>query len=141
MIAPICKHQNFKGVGSVRGVKRFKCLDCGVTFSAPKPKPLGDMTVNLSKAKLALRTLTEGMSIRATERTTGIHRDTLCKLIVLFGTACRRLLDDRMRGLKLTHLQFDEQWTFVGKKQSRLTVDEKATCFDKGDIYLWTCVE
>lgn len=79
MIAPTCKHQNFKGVGSVRGVKRYKCCDCGVTFSAAKPKPLGDMRVDLDKAKLALRMLTEGMSIRATERTTGIHRDTLCK--------------------------------------------------------------
>src|SRR3990172_7291249 len=110
MIAPTCKHQNFKSVGSVRGVKRFKCCDCGVTFSAAKPKPLGDMTVNLDKAKLALRMLTEGMSIRATERTTSINRNTLCKLVVLFGTACRKFLDERMRGLKLTHLQFDEQW-------------------------------
>jgi IS1 family transposase len=81
------------------------------------------------------------MSIRPTERTTGVHRDTLCKLIVLFGTACRRFLDDRMRGLKLTHLQFDEQWTYVFKKQSRLSVIEKETSYDQGDIYLWTCVD
>ncbi|MCA9125018.1 MAG: hypothetical protein H6822_19740 [Planctomycetaceae bacterium] len=141
MIATTCKHHNFKSVGSVRGVKRYKCCDCGVTFSAAKQKPLGDMTVDLNKAKLALRMLTEGMSIRATERTTSIHRDTLCKMIVLFGTACRKFLDDRMHGLKMTHLQFDEQWTFVGKKQSRLTVDEKETCFNMGDIYLWTCVD
>ena len=71
------------------------------------------MTVDVENAKLALRMLTEGMSIRATERTTGIHRDTLCKLVVLFGTVCRKFLDERMRGLKLTHLQFDEQWTYV----------------------------
>lgn len=32
------------------------------------------MTVNLVKAKLALRMLTEGMSIRATERVTGGYR-------------------------------------------------------------------
>ena len=99
------------------------------------------MSDGMSKAKLALRMLTEGMSIRATERTTGIHRDTPCKLIVLFGTACRRFLEARMHGLKLTHLQFDEQWTFVAKKQSRLTIEEKATCRDVGDIYLWTCVD
>lgn len=141
MIAPVCKHQNSKSVGSVRGVKRFKCCDCGVTFSAPKTNPLGDMRVDLDKAKLALRMLTEGMSMRSTERTTGIHRATLSKLIVLFGTACRKFMDDRMTGLKLTHLQFDEQWTFVFKKQARLTIEEKATRHDIGDVYLWTCVD
>jgi len=46
-----------------------------------------------------------------------------------------------MRGLKLDHLEFDEQWTFVAKKQARLTVTERETCHDKGDIYLWTAVD
>ena len=53
----------------------------------------------------------------------------------LLGERCRSFLDDRMKDLELTHLQFDEQWTFVGKKQSRLTVDEKDTCHDLGDMY------
>ncbi len=46
-----------------------------------------------------------------------------------------------MHSLKLTHLQFDEQWTFVQKKQARLTVDEKRECHDIGDMYLWTCID
>ena len=85
--------------------------------------------------------LTAGMSIRATERTTGLHRDTICKLLVPFGTTCRKFMDVNMRGLKLTHLQFDEQWTWVGRKQARLTVDEKRERHDIGDVYIWTCVD
>jgi hypothetical protein len=81
------------------------------------------------------------MSSRATERTTGLHRDTICKLVVLFGNACRRFLDHRMRGLTLTHLQFDEQWTWVGRKQARLTLDERAELHDQGDVYIWTCID
>ncbi len=69
------------------------------------------MRVPVDNAKLALRLLIEGMSVRATERITGLHRDTICKLIVHFGDACQRFLDKQMRGLTLTHLQFDEQWT------------------------------
>ena len=46
-----------------------------------------------------------------------------------------------MRGLTLGHLQFDEQWTYVAKKQARLTVTEKEESFDQGDIYLWTCID
>ncbi len=99
------------------------------------------MRVSIDNAKLALRLLTEGMSIRATERVTGLHRDTICKLVVLFGDACQKFLDKRMCNLTLTHLEFDEQWTFVGKKQSRLTVEERATCCDQGDMLLWTCID
>lgn len=43
------------------------------------------MRIPVEMAKLALRLLTEGMWIRATERITGLHRDTICKLIVFFG--------------------------------------------------------
>jgi IS1 family transposase len=103
--------------------------------------PLGPMRVDLDKAKLGLRMLTEGMSIRATERTTGVNRNTLCKLVVYFGDACKAFMDRNMRGLKLTHLQFDEQWTWVGRKQSRLTATEKAEKHDVGDVYIWTCID
>lgn len=89
----------------------------------------------------ALHRLVEGSSIRSVERLTSIHRDTICRLIVRFGDKCRAFMDERMQGLTLDHCQVDEQWTFVGKKQARLTVDEKQSCHDKGDIYLWVAVD
>ncbi len=91
--------------------------------------------------KICSRLLVEGSSIRSAERVTGINRNTICKLLVHFGTRCQEFLDQRMRGLKLTHLQFDEQWTYVAKKQSRLTMEERERCHDIGDIYLWTCID
>jgi IS1 family transposase len=100
------------------------------------------MRLPVKDAKLALRLLLEGGSIRSTERITGIHRDTICRLIVRFGDACRDFLDERMKGLTLTHLQFDEQWTYIAKKQSRLTAQQRESCCDVGDIYyLWTCID
>ncbi len=142
MIAPACRHEESKKHGKDRhGNQRFRCKLCGATWVEEQHKPLGNMRVSVADAKLALRLLTEGMSIRATERTIGLHRDTICKLIVFFGDACQRFLDQRMRGLTLSHLEFDEQWTFVAKKQSRLPVEEKVTRHDQGDMYLWTCVD
>src|SRR5688500_18938870 len=127
MIAPTCQHKRKTSKGKDRkGQQRWACKDCGVSFTDYAPKPLGDMRVDLDKAKLALRLLVEGMSIRATERTTGVEKKTICKLLVIFGQACQRFLDDQMRGLKLTHLQFDEQHMTVLKKQARLTITEKA---------------
>lgn len=143
MIAPICTHSEVRTNGKDRhGNTRYRCRLCGKSWVEAKvSKPLGRMTLPVDKAKNVLRLLTEGMSIRGTERATGVNRNTICKLIVLFGDRCRAFLDARMRNLTLTHLQFDEQWTYVYKKQSRLTVTEKAETSEIGDIYLWTCID
>ena len=142
MICSACDHSSSQKYGKDRhGNQRFRCNLCGQTWIQEQRKPLGTMRVPLESAKLVLRLLVEGSSIRAAERVTGIHRDTICKLVVYFGNACERFLDQRMRGLNLSHLQFDEQWTFVFKKQSRLTTIEREESSEQGDVYLWTCID
>lgn len=91
--------------------------------------------------KLCLRLLTEGNSIRGTARIAGVDKDTVCKLILDFGGCAQRFLDDVLNGLELEHLECDEIWSYVGKKQARLTVDEKAERGDIGDVYLFTAVD
>jgi IS1 family transposase len=89
---------------------------------------------------MVLRLLAEGNSIRSTERLTGVQKKTVMRLLVRFGNACRQFLDEEMRGLKLEHLQIDEVWTFVGKKQARVHVDERQTS-QQGDTYLWVAID
>jgi IS1 family transposase/transposase-like protein len=137
-----CGHPEFQRFGRNRnGSLRLRCKICGKTFTEAQDKPLGRMTVPVADAKMVLRLLVEGSSIRSAERLTGVHRDTICKLLVYFGEACRRFLDRRMQNLRLTYLQFDEQWTYVYKKQSRLTTTEREESSEQGDIYLWTCID
>ncbi len=93
------------------------------------------------RQKQVLHMLVEGSSIRATERITGIHRDTICRLMVRFGDGCRQLMDEQFRGLQLKHLELDEIWTFVLKKQGRLTTEERQERADIGDMYLWTALD
>jgi hypothetical protein len=38
-------------------------------------------------------------------------------------------------------LQFDEQWTYVAKKQPRLTPIEREESSEVGDMYVWTCID
>jgi IS1 family transposase len=71
-----------------------------------------------------LHLLVEGTSLRSVTRLTGVHRTTAMRLLVRAGRACRRLLDRRMVGLRLDHLECDEIWTFVLKKQAHLQGDE-----------------
>ena len=44
------------------------------------------------------------------------------------------LLDTRLRNLGPSYIQADEAWTFVQKKQARLTVADPA---ERGDQYVW----
>ena len=46
-------------------------------------------------------------SIRSIERLSGIHRDTIMRLGVRVGEACRTILDEKMRGLNCSRLESD----------------------------------
>ena len=88
-----------------------------------------------------LNLLVEGNSVRSVNRLTGAHLQTILDLLVKFGGQCREFLDREMRDLTCEHLELDEQWTYVAKKQSRLTVDERAERHDIGDMFLWLAVD
>ena len=71
-----------------------------------------------------LHQLVEGSSLRSVTRLTGIHRTTIMKLMLKAGDAIREFLNARMLNLELNHLECDEIWTFVRKKQGRLKPEE-----------------
>jgi IS1 family transposase len=77
--------------------------------------------------------LTEGCAIRATERLTGVHRDTVMRLGLRVGEGCERLHDRMMRDLNVNLIQLDEQWDFIGKKQRRVRQSDPA---EMGDCWL-----
>jgi IS1 family transposase len=68
----------------------------------------------------AIATLCEGVSIRATERLTGVNRGTILSLGVRVGDGCAVLHDAMMRGLHVSRIELDEAWSFVAKKQRHL---------------------
>jgi transposase-like protein len=87
-----------------------------------------------------LNALVEGVSIRSTERMTQIHRDTILRLLVSVGDHCHRFLDERLRGFHSQHLQLDEIWTFVRKKERRLSEMERLNP-DIGDQYVFVAID
>ena len=96
--------------------------------------------LKVEKQKLCLKMLIEGSSIRSVERTTGVHRDTIMRLMVRFGTGCQKLLDESLRNLSLRHVELDEQWTWVAKKNANCTPEEKASGV-VGDQYLFVALD
>ena len=69
--------------------------------------------------------LVEGCSIRSIERMYDVHRDTVTRLLVRTGDHCITILDDVMRDIPAGTFQCDEIWCFVGKKDKRLTEQER----------------
>lgn len=78
--------------------------------------------------------LTEGVSNRAPERPTGVHRDTIMRLGVRIGEGYAELHDRMMVNLQVGRVELDEAWSYVGKKQRKVTQAESA---DKGDQYVF----
>jgi hypothetical protein len=78
--------------------------------------------VPLSRRVQIINCLVEGNSIRSTERMTGTHRDTICRLLVEVGAGCAQLMDEQMRYLRCRRIEVDEIWAYVGKKQRHMTV-------------------
>jgi hypothetical protein len=72
----------------------------------------------------AIAALTEGVSVRATERLTGVNRGTILSLGVRIGQGCAVLHDRLMRDLNVSRIELDEAWSFVAKKQARLTPED-----------------
>lgn len=90
--------------------------------------------LNTEKKVAAVSMLCEGNSIRAIERMTGIHRDTIMRLGVRMGEACAKLQDEKMRNVQSAEIQIDEIWGFVGKKRRQTKAWERGV----GDV--WTFI-
>jgi IS1 family transposase len=91
-----------------------------------------------TKQVAIISALAEGSSIRSVERITGVHRDTIMRLGVRVGKGCANLLDQKMRNLSCEHLQFDELWGFIGKKQKHVQPDDNPDC---GDVWTFCAID
>ncbi len=87
-----------------------------------------------------LHLLVEGASLRSIARLTGIHRTTTMKIALRVGASLRAFMDRRMRNLDLKHLECDEIWTFVKKKQGRLR-EQELQDNRIGDQYLFVALD
>jgi len=126
------KHRN--------GLLRFRCRQCRRTFTQPHEKPLGRMTVPMEKAALALQLLLEGASIRSTERITGLHRDTIGRLLMLTGERCEKFMGRMIHGVPVNDVQADEIWGYVFKKEGHKRPEEAGDA-SIGDAYCFVAME
>jgi IS1 family transposase len=95
--------------------------------------------LSLDEKATVIHALAEGAAIRAVERMTGIHRDTIMRLGVKVGENCAAIMDSEMRNLQTKLLQFDEIWGFVGMKQKHTKPADRRD--GKGDCWTFVAVD
>ena len=93
----------------------------------------------IEKRAQILGCLTEGMSMRATSCLCDVSINTVTKLVIDVGTACDVYQNKKLRNLPCKHLQLDEIWSFVKKKEKRIPMGERAR--GEGDCWTWTAID
>jgi IS1 family transposase len=80
------------------------------------------MNVLSREKRLAvLAALVDGNSERAIDRMTGVNRITVSRVAMRCGRGAINLHDRVVRNLSCSMIQADEIWSYVGKKQKRVT--------------------
>ncbi len=109
---------------------------------AKPPKSKGDQmasVLNKEKQIAVVQLLVEGNSVWSISRITGVNLRTCLRILVRLGNACQSLLDERMRDLSLRHIQCDEIWTYVQKKQARVPLSSADPTI--GDQFVYVALD
>lgn len=90
--------------------------------------------LSLDRQAAVIRALSEGNSVRATSRLTGVSKTTILTLLRNVGAHCKNYHDRMVKNVPATRVQLDELWAFVGMKKKRASLEAR----EKGMGDVWT---
>lgn len=144
MIASVCQHDRRRTNGKTKaGTIRFRCLDCGKSFTA-STETLDGMRIGLDRAAQIIHLLVEGMSIRSIARFMKTDEETILDLLVLVGGRCKRFMKETFVNVQVSEVQCDEIWGFIGMKEKTAKhkrANLKEVDESMGDAYCFTAIE
>ena len=132
-----CQIQAFKFGFNPQGLQRYRCKQCGKTFSDIPERPLDSLRIPTDKAVQIVNMLVEGVGVRATARLARVHRDTVLNVLEVVGRKCKRLMDTRVRNHPFEYVQVDELFSFVWCKEKN-NADHRRS---RGDQYTFLGVD
>jgi len=127
-VNPECPDRGQRGLGNVsvrkgKGGGRWRvlrCSTCRTEFSERKGTPLWGTRMPPDKAEAIAKHLKEGCGIRKTARLVGASKDGVTNMAIRLGLHARSMHDKWVVGIDVQEAQFDEKWSFVGKKAEAL---------------------
>ncbi len=138
MKCPTCKADAQRFGTNRNGSQRFRCVECKKTFSAKLTDRVEGSTIPLDQVEKVLQLLIEGCSVRSAERISGLHRDTILKLLVTAGEKREKLMGRFIVNVPVKDVECDELFAFVQKKQKRVKPDDDPSY---GDAYTFVAIE
>lgn len=103
-------------------IRYLRCNHCSYEFSERRGSALYNTKISEARAENVIDHLRQGCGFRATVSLTGVCNEAVSRLILVTGASSERLHDKKVRKVPAKALEFDEKWSYVGKKQSHLTM-------------------
>jgi IS1 family transposase len=129
-------HQGNLAIWKVYGkdrIRLLRCRKCREEFSERRNTALFNTKVSETKAEEIIDHLDEGCSVRSTSRLTKVAKETVARLLKTSGRHAQRFHHQEVQDLTPRAVQFDEQWTFVKKKQKHCSEEEARQAGDFWD--------
>lgn len=127
-VNPECQMFDQPGRGNLKVRKvygqdqlRFlRCKECGEEFSERRGSALFNTKIPEAKAMSVIEHLDEGCTLTGTARLVKVAKDTVSRLLKVTGRHAKKFHDPEVQGITPQALEFDEQWSYVGKKGEAL---------------------
>lgn len=95
--------------------------------------------LTIEKRVQIINLLVEGNSLRSCSRIADVSITTVSKLFVAVGKACAEFHNSTVIGVSSKHVQCDEIWSFVHKKEKRVPKIERGN--GVGDVWTWVAID
>jgi transposase-like protein len=102
--------------GHQDGRPRWRCLVCGRSFGTTLGTPLYRLKTDIAEIIRAIQVVLHRGSLRAAEEQTGHNYETIAAWIKRWGDHAEAMSKVLVRDLALSEVEFDEFWSFVGRK-------------------------
>ena len=120
--------------------QKYRCKKCRKMCSEASKRTFGTLRTKPDTILMVLKLLTEGMGVRGTARVTGVHRDTVLRILRHAGGRAHSLMQKKLVDVPVKHVEADEIWTFVQKK-SKAGTDPELDLNPWGDCYVYMAME
>lgn len=107
--------------GYQNGHLRYYCNNCSTYFAETKGTILYKKHLSEEEIVEICKHLLEKNGIRAIERLTGHHRDTVGRILALIGEHARTVNKILIKNLNWGPVELDEMWTFLKKRKKGWT--------------------
>ena len=107
------------------GHRQYYCFHCNKYFVETKGTPLYNKKLSEREIKKICVELVEKKGVRAIERTTGHHRDTICNLLDDLAAHAKEFTEYLSHNLELSAYEVDEFWTFIKKTKRKPSIQAR----------------